>query len=409
MCPIRSEVGRLANTTEDRTHFSAWAISSAPLILGFDAADTATVERVWPIITNAEVLRVSQTWAGSAGRCVTATADYQVWTKPLGGAAHALLVFSNASVPVDVHVRLTDIDPSLNGSVPVRVRCLYRHRALPPVTGGGGVWTVAGLMPHDSRLVTLTPRATAPPPSCDLLAACVAPSTCAALASRPPEIFDVRFETTAGDFTVRTTTAWAPPFAKRFWQLARVGYMRGAPFYRVDRRSARDAWVVQFGYRGEPAVDQCWDARQARNDTWRVHAPGNVRGTVAFSMGAVPANVNCSAPAGSYCAQGFSTNLYINYANNTRLDAHGFAIFGTVLPPGMEVVDRLFAGYGEVADLCKVANGSHTRFCEGVGSACRGVSMARLIADGASYWRREKPKLDAIRSMRVLGAVEEEE
>ena len=62
---------------------------------------------------------------------------------------------------------------------------------------------------------------------------------------------------------------------------------------------------------------------------------GNVRGTVAFSMDAVPPNKNCSSP--QYCAQGFSTNIFINYANNTRLDPNGFAIFGEVLPPGMEV------------------------------------------------------------------------
>ena len=108
----------------------------------------------------------------------------------------------------------------------------------------------------------------------------------------------------------------------------------------------------------------------------------------------VPANKNCSSA--EYCAQGFSTNIFVNYADNRRLDANGFAIFGTVVPPGMVVVDRLYAGYGEVAELCSVANGSHTRFCNGTGSACEGVSMDRLVADGASYWRSAKPRLDSI-------------
>jgi len=48
----------------------------------------------------------------------------------------------------------------------------------------------------------------------------------------------------------------------------RVGYMTGAPFYRVDRINASVAWVVQFGYSGVPSVDQCWDAKLTRNDTW---------------------------------------------------------------------------------------------------------------------------------------------
>ena len=209
----------------------------------------------------------------------------------------------------------------------------------------------------------------------------------------------MRFETTAGSFTVRAHTAWAPPFARRFHQLSTLRYMEGAPFYRVDRRNASAAWVVQFGYRGEPAVDQCWDARQTRNDTWTTHAPGNVRGTVAFSMDAVPPNKNCTSTA--YCAQGFSTNIFINYADNRRLDASGFAVFGEVIGGGMDVVDRLYAGYGEVRELCG-PNATHTTFCNGVGGACEGVSMARLLADGRAYTALEKPKLDAIVRVRVV-------
>ena len=54
-------------------------------------------------------------------------------------------------------------------------------------------------------------------PQCDLLAACVDPTTCASIMEVPdgdvPRVFDVVFETTAGNFTVRVTTSWAPPFA----------------------------------------------------------------------------------------------------------------------------------------------------------------------------------------------------
>ena len=60
--PDMLEVGRLANATEDRSHFGAWVISSAPLILGFDASEREAVERVWPTITNHEVLAVSQSY-----------------------------------------------------------------------------------------------------------------------------------------------------------------------------------------------------------------------------------------------------------------------------------------------------------------------------------------------------------
>ena len=40
---------------EDRTHFGLWCIVSSPLILGYDMTDNATIDRVWPIITNTEV------------------------------------------------------------------------------------------------------------------------------------------------------------------------------------------------------------------------------------------------------------------------------------------------------------------------------------------------------------------
>ena len=203
-------------------------------------------------------------------------------------------------------VTLGKIDPLLNATgATVRVRDLYEHVELGWVAGG-----VCTPRARAARFAHGLSRSSHEPPlPCDLLTAC-ATSTCPMMAAEPPPSFDVVFTTTAGAFTVRTITAWAPPFARRFWQLSQLRYMEGAPFYRVDRLNASAAWVVQFGYRGQPAVDACWDRRQTSNDTWRTHAPGNVRGTVAFSMDAVKANPNCTTP--EYCAQGFSTNIFVN-------------------------------------------------------------------------------------------------
>lgn len=97
------------------------------------------------------------------------------------------------------------------------------------------------------------------------------------------------------------------------WQLARLQYWDGASFYRTLYKGPDNNFVVQFGYRGVPDVDACWDAHMTSNATWSVHAPGNVRGTVSFSMDAVGqthVNPNCTSPA--YCAQGFSTNIFVN-------------------------------------------------------------------------------------------------
>lgn len=125
---------------------------------------------------------------------------------------------------------------------------------------------------------------------CDL----AQPKSCAA-GPAPPH-YSVHYVTTAGNFTVDVTTSWAPPYAERFWLISRIGYHTNAPFYRVDYLSAQTNFVVQFGYRGVPKVDALWDQQMTENATWSVHAPGNIRGTVAASMNAAPPPAGQTAP-----------------------------------------------------------------------------------------------------------------
>ena len=61
--PDMLEVGNLRTFEADRTHFGAWCIVSAPLILGHDLANNKTNERIWPIITNKAAISVSQSFA----------------------------------------------------------------------------------------------------------------------------------------------------------------------------------------------------------------------------------------------------------------------------------------------------------------------------------------------------------
>uniref|UniRef100_A0A7S1TPY1 Alpha-galactosidase n=2 Tax=Phaeomonas parva TaxID=124430 RepID=A0A7S1TPY1_9STRA len=67
------EVGNLHSYEEDRSHFGAWCVTSNPLILGLDLFDSAKLDRVWDIITNPELLRINQEWAGHPGRLVRYT------------------------------------------------------------------------------------------------------------------------------------------------------------------------------------------------------------------------------------------------------------------------------------------------------------------------------------------------
>ena len=127
---------------------------------------------------------------------------------------------------------------------------------------------------------------------------------------QPPPVFDATFRTTAGEFTLRVVTAWAPPFARRF--------------YRVDwtdfAGSGRPPFMVQFGYSGSPEVDLCWDSHMTSNETAPALA-SNTRGYASFSMNALPnktAQTPFCAEGSAYCAIGFSTNIFINYGNNSR-------------------------------------------------------------------------------------------
>eukprot|EP00041_Stephanoeca_diplocostata_P015730 m.301214 g.301214 ORF g.301214 m.301214 type:complete len:548 (+) comp20137_c0_seq3:73-1716(+) len=74
--PDMLEVCRMASHDEDQSHFGAWAIISAPLILGFDLNNSQTMDACWDIISNTEAIAVSQTWAGHPGTLA------KEWTPP---------------------------------------------------------------------------------------------------------------------------------------------------------------------------------------------------------------------------------------------------------------------------------------------------------------------------------------
>src|SRR5215475_11873118 len=55
----------------------------------------------------------------------------------------------------------------------------------------------------------------------------------ALLKDKAPDTFQVKFETTRGDFTVTCTRAWAPNGVDRFYNLVKHHYFDGARFFRV--------------------------------------------------------------------------------------------------------------------------------------------------------------------------------
>jgi peptidyl-prolyl cis-trans isomerase A (cyclophilin A) len=145
----------------------------------------------------------------------------------------------------------------------------------------------------------------------------------ASLKAKAPAVFKAKFTTTTGDFVVEVHREWAPLGADRFYNLVRYGYFTNAAFFRVV-----PGFVVQFGLSADPALNKVWKTATIQDDPV---VQSNKRGNLVF------------ATAGPNTR---TTQLFINYGDNARLDRMGFAPFGSVVE-GMDVVDKIFSAYGE--------------------------------------------------------------
>jgi cyclophilin family peptidyl-prolyl cis-trans isomerase len=170
-----------------------------------------------------------------------------------------------------------------------------------------------------------------------------------------PEVFQVKFQTSKGEFIIEAHRDWAPRGVDRFFSLVRVGFFDDSRFFRV-----RAGFIVQFGIASDPVVATRWKEKTIADDPVR---ESNTRGFVTYAM---------TGPGAR------TTQLFINLADNSRLDREGFAPIGRVIE-GMEKVDQLYAGYGEEA-----------------GGGMRGGKQEKLFAEGNRYLDREFPKLDKI-------------
>lgn len=143
------------------------------------------------------------------------------------------------------------------------------------------------------------------------------------LADEKPATYKVRFETSCGDFIIEVTREWAPLGAERFHELVEAGFFDECRFFRVV-----PDFMVQFGINGDPAVQKEW--RDAKISDDRV-TQSNKRGYITFAT---------SGPDSR------TSQVFINFKDNSFLDRQGFAPFGKVVE-GMDVVDKIYSAYGE--------------------------------------------------------------
>ncbi|MEI9977846.1 MAG: peptidylprolyl isomerase [Edaphobacter sp.] len=180
-----------------------------------------------------------------------------------------------------------------------------------------------------------------------------------------PSVFCVKFETTAGNFTIEAHRDWSPHGADRFYQLVRSGYYNDSRFFRV----VAGRWA-QFGISGDPRIAQQQRHQTIPDDTLKQH---NTCSYVAF------ANTGPNTR---------STQVFINLDDNSaRNDVEaGFAPFGRVVE-GMGVVEKLYSGYGENS-----------------GGGMRAGHQDRVFEGGNAYLDSEFPKLDKLIRASIVAA-----
>ena len=170
----------------------------------------------------------------------------------------------------------------------------------------------------------------------------------AALNEQAPATYKVQFDTSKGPFVIEVHLDWAPN-----------GFYDNARFFRVVT-----GFMVQFGINGDPKVSSVWHEARIKDDPVK---QSNGRGYITF------------ATAGPDTR---TTQVFINFADNSALDRQGFAPFGKVVS-GMTVVDALYADYGEGAPRG------------------RGPAQDRIQREGNAYLTAEFANMDYIKKATI--------
>jgi peptidyl-prolyl cis-trans isomerase A (cyclophilin A) len=157
--------------------------------------------------------------------------------------------------------------------------------------------------------------------------------------------------------TLDITRAWAPLGVDRFYTLVKQEkYYDNSGFFRV-----LPGFVVQFGIAGDPALSKKWENANIQDDPV---LKSNTRGYISY------------ATAGPNTR---TTQLFINYGNNARLDNMGFAPFGVVSASAdMIALDHVYSGYGQDPD------------------------QGEIYAEGNTYLKKNYPNLDYIKSITIV-------
>jgi peptidyl-prolyl cis-trans isomerase A (cyclophilin A) len=121
-----------------------------------------------------------------------------------------------------------------------------------------------------------------------------------------------------GSFVMEVHEEWAPLGVERFLQLVKEDFFKGVRFFRVI-----DGFMAQFGIHGKPEIAAKWRDDKIKDDPVK---ESNLRSYVSFATSGADTR---------------TTQMFINFKDNTNLDGMGFSPFARVVK-GMDVVDRIF-------------------------------------------------------------------
>jgi len=122
--PDMLEVGNGGMThDEDVAHFSLWCLIKSPLLIGADI--TKLTNDSFTILTNREIIAISQDTLGVQGHMVRDNNGAQVWAVPLSDGSVGVILFNRQSSNVTITAQWSDIGIS-TGSM-ATVRDLWAH------------------------------------------------------------------------------------------------------------------------------------------------------------------------------------------------------------------------------------------------------------------------------------------
>mmetsp|Transcript_32313 Transcript_32313/g.47152 ORF Transcript_32313/g.47152 Transcript_32313/m.47152 type:complete len:202 (+) Transcript_32313:13-618(+) len=160
-----------------------------------------------------------------------------------------------------------------------------------------------------------------------------------------------------GFFIMEVHPEWAPLGAARMKELVDQSFFSEIRFFRVIQN-----FMAQFGISGDPAVAGKWRNMKLVDDPVK---ESNKQGYVSFATSGKNSR---------------TTQMFINFRDNSNLDGMGFSPFAYVVK-GMDVVDRIYK-IGERPN------------------------QGQIQTEGNAYLNKEFPELTYIKSAKIVTDLE---